>query len=82
MDVYYVEGGVEDFDAYLDRNINLSMNHSFGTILLEPSKALTMMLLGLRVKPSQSKRSKSFFGSTFREEPVSTKTWARVVPLH
>ena len=33
-------------------------------------------------RPSQSRRSKAFFGSTFSDEPVSTRTCAKVVPLH
>ena len=50
------------------------------TTLFEPSKALTTMLLGFKVNPSQSCLSRAFLGNTFRDEPVSTKTCARVVP--
>ena len=42
----------------------------------------TTILLGFRVSPSQSNLSRAFFGKTFKDDPVSTKTWARVSPLH
>ena len=56
--------------------------NSLCTVLLEPSKALTMMLLGFKVSPQQSSRSRVFLGKTFNDEPVSTRTWASMVPLH
>src|ERR1051325_7819481 len=44
------------------------------SVPLEPSKALTIISLGLRTNPSISSRSKAVFGRMFRAEPVSTNT--------
>ena len=45
-------------------------------------KSSYTMLLGFKAKPSQYSLSRAFLGSTFKDEPVSTRTWAKLVPLH
>src|SRR4051812_22368275 len=52
------------------------------TDLLEPSKARTTNSLGLNSTPALSIRMRADLGSTFKEDPVSTKTQDKVVPLH